>query len=482
MQEAVSDFDSLDSVRSYLKKLNNYDLLDREGEIKVCKAIEIGEDKLLKTFVKSPLILQEILNNRENIKNSDDFVIFAVRTLDKESPQEDVEKVRRKFIRVLNQIDKYLKTKDKKAADQLVKGLQDLSLSTRTIDSFVKPLKEKYKRFQELRDESGKLLSTIKVRNTAQYNRLIKSYYKKGYAEKLAKKLELPTPLIEEVVNRQSEIVKELHDMNLTSVTEIKRFTNAYQTISEAEMISQEAKNTLVTRNLRLVISRAKRYVGKGLEFEDLIQEGNMGLIKAVDRFEYRKGNKFSTYATWWIDQTLGRSIADQSRIIRVPVHMVESINKVSKARNKLLQVLGREPTVAELAKETELDEDKVKRAKSVIKDPISLDTPVHAGNDHSMHSTLKDFIADNSVLSPYDQAMRSIMMEKIKSLLATLPPRDEKILRLRFGIGEAPSHTLAEIGEQMEVSRERIRQLEKKALATIRSKDLVKLLLSGDF
>lgn len=480
MEESFNDFDTLDSVKAYLRKLNNYNLLDREGEVKICKAIEVGEDRLLKTFVKSPLILQEILNCKEEVQNSNDFVILSVRTLDKESPEEDVERVRKSFLKVLSKIDKFLKTKDKGLGEQLVSGLQDLALSTRTIDSFVKPLKEKHKRFQELKDESGKTLEFLKIKNTDQYNRLMKSYYNNGFKTKLAGRLEIPEERLDEIINRQNEILQELLDMNLTSVVEIKRFTNTYHTIMEAETVSQQAKNALIQCNLRLVVSRAKKYIGKGLEFEDLIQEGNMGLIKAVDRFEYRKGNKFSTYATWWIDQTLGRSIADQARMIRVPVHMVESMNKVNKARNKLVQLLGREPTPEELAKDTDLELDKVKRAVSVVKEPLSIEAPVASPSDHE-GTTLMDFLSDTNTDSPYQSAAKVIMMDRIKALLATLDPRDEKIIRLRFGIGEASEYTLQEIGNQMELSRERIRQLERRALRTIRSKDLVKLLISED-
>ena len=245
----------------------------------------------------------------------------------------------------------------------------------------------------------------------------------------------------------------------------ISFYKEIYKSLSKSETKARAAKREMIEANLRLVISIAKKYTNRGLQFLDLIQEGNIGLMKAVDKFEYRRGYKFSTYATWWIRQAITRSIADQARTIRIPVHMIETINKLNRIQRQLLQKMGREPTPEELAEEMEMPEDKIRKVMKIAKEPISMETPV--GDDED--SSLGDFIEDSNILSPQEAADLEGMSETTREMLNTLTPREAKVLRMRFGLGMNTDHTLEEVGKQFDVTRERIRQIEAKALRKLR-------------
>jgi RNA polymerase primary sigma factor len=263
-------------------------------------------------------------------------------------------------------------------------------------------------------------------------------------------------------IKTSAKKVKALEEECSTTVNELR---NTYSEISAGERMAERAKSELVEANLRLVVSIAKKYTNRGLQFLDLIQEGNIGLMKAVDKFEYKRGYKFSTYATWWIRQAITRAIADQARTIRIPVHMIETINKLVRTSRYLVQELGREPTPEEIAERMELPLDKVRKVLKIAKEPISLETPI--GEEEDSH--LGDFIEDKSVTSPSDAVISVNLAEQTRKVLATLTPREEKVLRMRFGIGEKSDHTLEEVGQDFEVTRERIRQIEAKALRKLR-------------
>jgi RNA polymerase primary sigma factor len=267
--------------------------------------------------------------------------------------------------------------------------------------------------------------------------------------------------LQEEISRRQDKlaVLEKTYHLTITDIKEINR------EVSIGEAKARRAKKEMVEANLRLVISIAKKYTNRGLQFLDLIQEGNIGLMKAVDKFEYRRGYKFSTYATWWIRQAITRSIADQARTIRIPVHMIETINKLNRISRQMLQEMGREPTPEELAVRMEMPEDKVRKVLKIAKEPISMETPI--GDDEDSH--LGDFIEDTSVASPIDQATMESLRETTHSVLAQLTPREAKVLRMRFGIDMNTDHTLEEVGKQFDVTRERIRQIEAKALRKLR-------------
>jgi RNA polymerase primary sigma factor len=285
------------------------------------------------------------------------------------------------------------------------------------------------------------------------------------WANELSRKRQKWSPNIKtykEAIDAEQEKLAAIERQLFLPLTDIKEIN---RTMSIGEAKARRAKKEMVEANLRLVISIAKKYTNRGLQFLDLIQEGNIGLMKAVDKFEYRRGYKFSTYATWWIRQAITRSIADQARTIRIPVHMIETINKLNRISRQMLQQFGREPTPEELAKEMEMPEDKIRKVLKIAKEPISMETPI--GDDEDSH--LGDFIEDTNASSPVDSATETGLMETVRDVLAGLTPREAKVLRMRFGIDMNTDHTLEEVGKQFDVTRERIRQIEAKALRKLR-------------
>ncbi len=481
---------STDPVKLYLKRMGSVALLTREGEVVIAKEIEEGEREIVLSCLASTHALKEIVKLKERIEtqeNQNEFVKELVRGLDDESSVKDILAMRDNIYAICNRIDsilgdiekedgtiKKLTKEEKKDIDGLGVELADLTFNRKIINSFVEPVKRYYLQFRELYDQQDRIFKFLEVADIEDY----KVVYDKimeddAFKRKLAKDLFTTDAKIEQLVRNQEDILRKLRRLSLDAGMEFEDIENVYKIILKGEEKADRAKAQLVEANLRLVVSIAKKYTNRGLQFLDLIQEGNIGLMKAVDKFEYRRGYKFSTYATWWIRQAITRAIADQARTIRIPVHMIETINKMVRTSRQLIQELGREPTPEEIAERMELPVDKVKKVQKISKEPISLETPIGEEED----SSLGDFIEDKKIISPQDAVMSVTLSEQTRSVLSTLTPREEKVLRMRFGIGEKSDHTLEEVGQDFFVTRERIRQIEAKALRKLRHPSRAKLL-----
>ncbi|WP_255344723.1 RNA polymerase sigma factor RpoD [Bacteriovorax sp. Seq25_V] len=425
----------------------------------------------------------------ESLESHTEFVRDLVRGLDEESSQKEVDKVRDQIFAICDRVQKLLSeiidedgTLKKLTAEQsknmndLSEQLADLTFNRKIINSFVEPVKRYYLQFKDLYEQQDRIFKFLEVEDYEQYKLLYdKIMEDDAFKRSLAKDLFTTDAKIEQLVRNQEDILRKLRRISIEAGMSFEDIETVYKIILKGEEKADRAKAQLVEANLRLVVSIAKKYTNRGLQFLDLIQEGNIGLMKAVDKFEYRRGYKFSTYATWWIRQAITRAIADQARTIRIPVHMIETINKMVRTQRQLIQELGREPTPEEIAEKMEMPVDKVKKVQKISKEPISLETPIGEEED----SSLGDFIEDKKIISPADAVMSITLSEQTRAVLSTLTPREEKVLRMRFGIGEKSDHTLEEVGQDFFVTRERIRQIEAKALRKLRHPSRAKMLKS---
>ena len=489
-----------DPVRMYLRKMGSVSLLTRDGEVEIAKRIEEGEIQVLDSVLQTPICLSEILELGDRLRKGKIRVKEVVKENesgeDGQTLEFDEPKITERALRIVGQLQKLRREYEQYEAEEptasgsrqmiieerkgeiqihIVELLRDLKINKRQIDRIVQRIKVLVRRVNKAEFEVVQIQRVTSKKAVEVRQALRAARDNPDELDRLSKLWLVDIDRLFSWDRTLGMATTRVRRVQEEAQVSLQDFRDTYLRIQKGERAAERAKAELVEANLRLVVSIAKKYTNRGLQFLDLIQEGNIGLMKAVDKFEYRRGYKFSTYATWWIRQAITRAIADQARTIRIPVHMIETINKLVRTSRYLVQEYGREPTPEEIAEKMELPIDKVRKVLKIAKEPISLETPIGEDED----SSLGDFIEDKGATSPSNAVVSMNLSEQTRKVLATLTPREEKVLRMRFGIGEKSDHTLEEVGQDFEVTRERIRQIEAKALRKLRHPSRAKKLVS---